>query len=98
MDNNKIAIITFSDNVDHQNIVYSMYNSIKDKEDVITIGRSNPKSLIAGSSENNFYFDGPARPGIELKTFRLDILFKIARLIKRRILSICILKAYMYGI
>ena len=47
MDNNKIAIITFSDNVDHQNIVYSMYNSIKDKEDVITIGRSNPKSLIS---------------------------------------------------
>lgn len=31
MDNNKIAIITFSDNVDHQNIVYSMYNSIKIK-------------------------------------------------------------------
>ncbi len=75
MDNNKIAIITFSDNADHQNIVYSMYNSIKDKEDVITIGDSIPKSLIAGSSENNFYSDGPARPGIELKTFRIESTF-----------------------
>ena len=36
MDNNKIAIITFSDNVDHQNIVYSMYNSIKDKREEFT--------------------------------------------------------------
>ena len=80
----KICLITFSDNADHQNVIYSMYYALQGKAEVYTIGITSPKSLIAPHSPNNFYFDCPKRPGIEFKTFRLDIVRKIAKIIKEK--------------
>ena len=80
----KICLITFSDNADHQNVIYSMYYTLQGKAEVYTIGITSPKSLIAPHSPNNFYFDCPKRPGIEFKTFRLDIVRKIAKIIKEK--------------
>ena len=78
----KICLITFSNNADHQNVIYSMYEALQGKADVYTIGIKNPKSHIAPHSEKNFYFDCPERPGIEAKTLRIDIVRKIAKVIK----------------
>lgn len=78
----KICLISFSNNADHQNVIYSMYYALQGKADVYTIGIKNPKSHIAPHTDKNFYFDCPARPGIEAKTLRIDIVRKIAKVIK----------------
>ncbi len=78
----KICLITFSNNADHQNVIYSMYYALQGKADVYTIGIKNPKSHIAPHTEHNFYFDCPERPGIEPKTLRIDTVRKIAKVIK----------------
>lgn len=78
----KICLITFSNNADHQNVIYSMFYALQGKADVYTIGIKNPKSHIAPHTEKNFYFDCPERPGIEPKTLRIDIVRKIAQVIK----------------
>lgn len=77
----KICLITFSNNADHQNVIYSMYLALQEKADVYTIGIKNPKSGIAPHTEKNFYFDCPKRPGIEPKTLRIDTVRKIAKVI-----------------
>lgn len=78
----KICLITFSNNVDHQNVVYSMYWALQEKADVYTIGIIDPKSPIAPKTRKNYYYNCPLRPGIESKTFRIDILLKIAQVIR----------------
>ena len=78
----KICLITFSNNSDHQNVIYSMYYALQGKADVYTIGIKNPKSQIAPHTEKNFYFDCPERPGFEIKTLRIDIVRDIANVIK----------------
>lgn len=77
----KICLITFSNNADHQNVIYSMFMALAGKADVYTIGIVEPKSYIAPHTEKNYYFDCPERPGIEAKTFHIDIVRKIAKLI-----------------
>ncbi len=78
----KICLITFSNNTDHQNVIYSMFEALQEKTDVFTIGILNPKSQIAPKTKRNYYFDCPSRPGIECKTFRINIVAKIAKIIK----------------
>ena len=80
----KICLITFSNNADHQNVIYSMFEALAKKADVYTIGIANPKSSIAPHTEKNYYFDCPERPGIEAKTFRIDTVRKMAKLIRDR--------------
>lgn len=78
----KLCLITFSNNADHQNVIFSMYKALQGKADVFTICIKDPKSHIAPHTEKNFYFDCPKRPGIEPKTLRIDLLWKIANVIK----------------
>lgn len=80
---NKLCLITFSNNADHQNVIYSMYKALKDKVDVYTIGILNPKSDSACFDDQNIYCDCPERPGIGKGTFRLDVLFSLARKIRK---------------
>lgn len=79
----RICLVTFSNNADHQNVVYSMFDALQGKADVYTIGMKNPKSYIAPHTERNYYFDCPDRPGIRPKTMRIDIVIKMARLVKK---------------
>lgn len=83
MHTGKICLITFSNNADHQNVVYSMFRALEGKADVYTIGIQNPKSSIAPHTEKNFYVDCPLRPGITKGSFRFSVLHEIAKLIKR---------------
>ena len=78
----KICLITFSNNADHQNVIFSMYRALQGKADVYTICIKDPKSHIAPHTEKNYYFDCPKRPGLEPKTLRIDIVRKIAKVIK----------------
>lgn len=78
----KICLITFSNNADHQNVIFSMFNALQGKADVYTICIDNPKSLIAPHTEKNYYFKCPKRPGIEARTLRLDIVRKISKVIE----------------
>lgn len=80
----KICLITFSNNADHQNVIYSMYYALQGKADVYTVGIRNSKSHIAPYTEKNFYFDCPERPGIQAKTLRIDTVRKIAKVIKEK--------------
>ena len=79
----KLCLITFSNNADHQNVVYSMYKALKGKADVYTIGIVNPKSDSACFDDHNIYCNCPERPGIGKGTFRLDVLFSLARKIRK---------------
>lgn len=81
--NKKICLITFSNNADHQNVVYSMYKALKGKADVYTIGIVNPKSESAVFDAHNIYCNCPERPGIGKGTFRLNVLWDLARKIKK---------------
>lgn len=78
-----VCLITFSNNTDYQDMVYGLYHTLKSQIDVYTIGLANPKSSIAPHTERNLYVEGPLRPGIEAKTFRIDLLFKIASFIRK---------------
>ena len=82
-----LCLITFSNNADHQNVVYSMFNALHGKTEVYSFGIRDPKSSIAPHTEDNYYFDCPLRPGIEKKTFRLDVIWKMARLIRKKGIS-----------
>ncbi len=79
----RICLITFSDNADHQNTVYSMFNMLKEKVYTITIGITNPKSAIAPISNNNYYVNCPKRPGITVGAFRISTLMQIVRIIRK---------------
>ena len=80
---NKLCLISFSNNSDHQNVVYSMYKVLKNQTEVYTIGIVNPKSDSACFDEHNIYCNCTERPGIGKGTFRVDVLLSIARTIKR---------------
>lgn len=78
-----ICLITFSNNSDHQTLVYSLYDAINEKVDAYTFGIKNPKCLNYSNSSHNFYFDCPLRPGITKGTFNFRVLFEMASIIKR---------------
>ena len=71
---NKLCLISFSNNADHQNVIYSMYKALKNQTEVYTIGIMNPKSKSATFDDHNIYCNCPERPGIGKGTFRVDVL------------------------
>ena len=81
MKEKKICLITFSNNADHQNTVYSMFNALYPEHEVYTIGIINPKTNIAPHTKNNYYVNCPDRPGIGKGTFNLKVLFEIKNII-----------------
>lgn len=80
----KILIITFSDNADHQDISFGIFESLyKTKKcDVWIMGIDTPKVPIM-YTQHTYLVDCPRRPGIEKKTFDLKTLGKIIRWINR---------------
>ena len=78
----KILLVTFSNNTDHQDTLYGMYEQIKDLYDTYLLTVKNPKVPLQ-RSEHTWLVDCPERPGIELKTFDLITLFSVLRRIRR---------------
>ncbi len=79
----KVCLISFSDNADHQNVIYSMFNELTKVMDAYTIGIVKPKSSIAPHTKRNFYFRCPERPGINKGTFRFKVLFEIVKTVRK---------------
>lgn len=77
-----ICLISFSDNSDHQEALYSLFDALSLKTKVYTVGIVHPKIKDPPSGTQNYYVDCPKRPGITGKTFRLDVLYKLSRDIK----------------
>lgn len=78
-----ICLITFSNNADHQNVIYSMFRALQGKAEVYTIGIHNPKSTAAAFTPNNYYYNCPLRPGFGKGAFRFSVLLDMARMIRR---------------
>lgn len=76
----KILLVTFSDNADHQEVIYSLFEEIVSKYDVWAVGIKNPKVPYL-SNENIKLVDAPKRPGICKGTFKITEIFKILNFI-----------------
>ena len=74
-----ICIITFSNNYDHQEVAFSMFNELYPKYNVYLIGLSNPKNPRAPHNENTFYYNAPKRPGITKESFNIKVLMHIVK-------------------
>ncbi len=80
----RICLISFSQNADHQNVIYSMFLALQGRADVWTIGADHPKSAIAPRSPRNIYVRCPDRPGFGRGTLRIGTLKKLAGIIRKR--------------
>ncbi len=83
----KVLLITFSDNADHQDITFSMFESIKKTQeqnvDIWVMGIKEPKAELMKSSHAKLV-NCPKRPGIEKKTFDVFELHSIIKWIKKQ--------------
>ena len=67
-----ICIITLSDNFDHQEVAFSMFNVLYPNYNVYNIGLINQKNPRSPHSAHSFYFNAPRRPGINKQTFNVE--------------------------
>jgi glycosyltransferase involved in cell wall biosynthesis len=73
----KIVLICFSNNLDLQELFYSL-SCEPSEHSVYTIGIANPKYSFAHTPKN-FFYPCPKRPGITPKTFDVFLLSRIVR-------------------
>ena len=78
----KVLLVTFSDNADHQDISFSMFESIYTAQrkdcDIWVMGINTPKVPVMDTPHTHLV-DCPKRPGIEKKTFDIKELYRIIR-------------------
>lgn len=80
----KILLVTFSDNADHQDTTFGMYEALKDDKEVTVflLAIKEPRVFLA-KSDCTWLVNCPKRPGICKKTFDLPLLWSIIRKIKQ---------------
>ena len=80
----KILLVTFSDNADHQDTLFGLYEELIGNKDIdaYLLAISTPKVPLK-TSDHTWLVDCPKRPGIEKKTFDLHTLHSIIRRIKK---------------
>ena len=80
----KILLVTFSDNSDHQDTLFGLYEELtgNSKIDSYLMAIKNPKVPLK-TSDHTWLVDCPKRPGIEKKTFDLHTLNSIIHRIKK---------------
>ena len=85
---NKILLVTFSDNADHQDTLFGLYELLNEKRpgepvpEVFLLATRAPKVELH-QSEHTWLVDCPLRPGITRGTFRMDRIVALARRINR---------------
>ena len=81
----KVLLVTFSDNADHQDITFGMFESLYKAQrpdcDAWVMGINTPKVAVLDTPKTHLV-DCPKRPGIEKKTFDLKELNSIIKWIK----------------
>ncbi len=78
----KILLVTFSDNADHQDTLFGLYEQLGSVYDTYLMAIKTPKVPLQ-TSDHTWLVDCPKRPGIEKKTFDLNTLNSIIRCIKK---------------
>ena len=79
VDNKGICIITFSDNYDHQEVAFSMFNALYPQYNVYNIGLTHQKNPRSPVTDHSFYYDAPRRPGITKGSFNFKLVNRIVR-------------------
>lgn len=74
----KVLLVTFSDNADHQDTLFGMYEEMRKRKDWDTylLCIKTPKVKLQ-RSDHTWLVDCPERPGVTKKTFNLPLLFSI---------------------
>lgn len=80
----KVLLVTFSDNADHQDTLFGMYEEMRKRSDwdAYLLCIKTPKVELQ-QSERTWLADCPERPGVTKKTFNLPLLFSIIHRIRR---------------
>ena len=78
----KVLLITFSDNADHQDTLFGMFEHLTLAYDIYLLAIKTPKVPLQ-KSEHVWFVDCPKCPGICKQTFNLPLLISIIRKIKR---------------
>jgi len=80
----KVLLVTFSDNADHQDTVFGLYEELISTEgvDPYLVAIKTPKVKLQ-TSDHTWLVDCPKRPGIEKKTFDLKTLHSLIKRIKK---------------
>lgn len=80
----KILMVTFSDNADHQDTTFGMYEQLqKDSEfEAYLLAIKTPKVPLQ-QSDHTWLVDCPKRPGICKQTFNIPLLFSLITKIKK---------------
>lgn len=80
----KILLVTFSNNSDHQDTLFGMYEELKMQSEIdvylLTIKRPKVKLI---ESDHTWLVDCPERPGVTKKTFNFLLLFSIIQKIRK---------------
>ena len=80
----KVLLVTFSDNADHQDITFGMFESLyKTKSCNIWVMATKTPKVSVMSTPHTHLVDCPKRPGIEKKTFDMKELYSIIRWINK---------------
>ena len=78
----KVLLVTFSDNADHQDTLFGLYEQLGDVFDTYLLAIKESQVPLK-TSDHTWLVDFPKRPGIEKKTFDLPTLHSIISRIKR---------------
>lgn len=80
----KLLLVTFSDNADHQDTLFGMYEQLQTEADIepYLLAIKTPKVSLK-RSDKTWLVDCPERPGICKKTLNLHLLHAIIRRIKK---------------
>ena len=78
----KVLLVTFSDNADHQDTLFGLYEQLESVNDTYLLAIKSPKVPLK-VSDHTWLVDCPKRPGIEKKTFDLFLLRTIVHRIKK---------------
>ena len=80
----KILLVSFSDNADHQDTIFGLYEALEDegKQDAYLLAIKTPKVALRKSS-HTWLVDCPERPGITKKTFNIFLLTSLIKKIRK---------------
>ncbi len=78
----KVLLVTFSNNADHQDTLFGMYEQLTNIYDIYLLTIKKPKVAL-DKSVHTWLIDCPERPGITKKTFNLPLLFSIIHKINK---------------
>ena len=80
----KVLLVTFSDNADHQDTLFGMYEEMRNRSDwdAYLLCIKTPKVELQ-QSDHTWLVDCPERPGVTKKTLNLPLLLSIVHRIRR---------------